>query len=100
MPSLRKIQCKIERVEIAPAMIRIQPFNAPVDDQRHALLRDSAVRTQRQLELRQVMPAAAGAKYEAALGYDDDVADAIGRQFEALRRFGARQDQLDSDQRT
>ena len=42
-----EVQRQVEGVEVAPAPICIEPFDPPVDDQRHALLGDAAVRAQR-----------------------------------------------------
>ena len=73
-----------------------QRVRVPVGDQRHLLLGDAAVRAQRRVEARQVVAVAAGADHGQALGDDDEVADAIGRQLEARAGLGARQHELDA----
>ena len=57
-----------------------------VGDQRHLLLGDAAVRAQRRVEAREVVPVAAGADHREPLGDDDEVADAIRRAARSARR--------------
>ena len=68
----------------------------PVEEQRHVLLGEAAVRAQRRVEPREVVARRAGADHVEPLGDDDDVADPVGRQLELRRRFGAREHDLDA----
>ena len=56
-----EIQPKVEGIEVAPAVVSRLCADAAIDEQRYLLLRHAAVRAQRNVEPRQVMPVAAGA---------------------------------------
>ena len=92
------VEREVEGVEVAPATQRVDVAELAIDDQRHALLGDAAVRAQRGIEPREVMARRRRADHGRALGDDDEVADAIGRQLEEGRGLGPRADRFDSGQ--
>ena len=55
------VQRQVEDVEVAQAPRRIDAAQRPVEEQRHQLLGDAAVRAQRRVEARQVVARRAGA---------------------------------------
>src|SRR6478672_2944513 len=50
------VEGEIEGIEVAPAPFRVDVAELAVDDQRHALLGDAAVRAQRRVEAGEVVP--------------------------------------------
>ena len=93
------VEHQVEGVEVAPAPLGIDVLQAPVDDQRHPLLGDAAVRAQRHLERGEVVARDRGADHLRALGDDHQVADPVGRQLEEGGGRLARAHALDAAQR-
>ena len=87
------IEREVERIEVAPAPRR-QRAHRSIGDQRHALLRKAAVRTQRCIEAREVVAGQAGAEHHVALGDRDEVTHAVGGQLEAAAARGPIQHDL------
>src|ERR1035438_166698 len=69
------IEGQVESVEIAEAPIEVDAPKLAVDDQRHALFRNAAVRAQGRVEAAQVVPRRRRADHLRALGDDDEIAD-------------------------
>ena len=81
-----ELRREVEGVEVAPAARRIERRRRAVDDQRHALLGDAAMRAQRRVEAATGRGATRWCRSRRAFArHDDQVADAVGRQLEALR---------------
>src|SRR5205823_15078865 len=62
------------------------PLDPPIDDDRHFLLAEPAMRSERLLQSREVMLAAAGSDHLRSIGAagdDDEIADPVGRPPEA-----------------
>src|SRR5438309_1790767 len=80
-PSLRAIEHDVERVEIAEPAVRPVMHRA-IEDERHPLLGDAAMRAQRCVETGEIVPGAVGADRGVAAGDSDQVALAILGQLE------------------
>src|SRR5262245_19988146 len=78
------VEGEIENVEIAQASARRTRLDRAVEHQRHALLGNAAMRTQRRIEAREIVARGRGADRGIAHGDDDDVTHAIFRQLETL----------------
>src|ERR1700694_2296257 len=94
--SRKMVQGQVEGVEVAPPASRRKVSRQPVRDQRNLLLGDSAVRAQRRIEARKVVPPGARADDGEPLGNDDEVADAILGKLEPRGGFRAWQHDIDS----
>ncbi len=90
------VQGEVERRRsCASRRLLATPSTGAVADQRHPLLGHPAVRAQRHFERREVVPAGARCRCTVLRSLThDDVADAVGRQLEALGGLGARQHRL------
>ena len=92
------IQGEVEDVEVAQPPAGGHPGGGPVQQERHRLLADAAVRAQRGVEAGEIVPGLARADHHVPLGYGDQVAHAVGRQLEAAAGRLARRAPLPSRQ--
>src|ERR1700732_1732 len=88
MPSLHAVERDVEGVEVAEPAAGPIPHGT-IEDERHALLRNSAMRAQRRTQAGEVMPGAAGADRGVASRDHDQIALAILRQPEGAAGGGA-----------
>mmetsp|Transcript_5274 Transcript_5274/g.19787 ORF Transcript_5274/g.19787 Transcript_5274/m.19787 type:complete len:465 (+) Transcript_5274:979-2373(+) len=96
--SVRVVEQQLEGIEIAQPAPGGLGGDAAVEQQRHLLLGQAAMRAQRHVQRAEVVALGCGAEHAQALADDDDVADAVGRQLEAGGGLLLRQHQLDTGQ--
>src|ERR1019366_5312644 len=97
--SLEMIECQVEGVEVAPTTAQRQRKGRAIGDQRHSLLGDAAVGTQRHVQPGKVVPGDTRSKHRQSFRHDHQVADSIGGQLEPGARVLAREHQLDTADR-